>query len=536
MSKPVLPEPFQLCPCGSGRTFGRCCLQKEGALEQVLEGYREAMDFIIADLTEFASDVFGSLADFAWSDFEFGKPTRPVDPENDDFPLFIAYFLYKWRPGQTPALAEFEKLKTHLEAATKSAKKKSTAKKKKAPEAHAQPFTLPTGDATIADAYMRVVGDQMNQYESNVVRFGILEPFSFYEIVQTTPGEEMWVKEILTGNKTLVKERLASKMVQPNDILYAQLFPIGEVAMMSVGGRYLLGPRQKPDIIMLRQDLQREAKRKELMRNDLMRFQPEIRKCYLYLRDVLTSPPKLETTDGEAWVPHTVTYDVPSAQAAFDALAPLAWGTTKDDLLKMGEPRYNADGSIYKIRIPWQKPGNARMKDWDSTLLGEIVITGRKLEAQVNSAERVAMLRQEIESRLGGAALHKETRVEPIDFSQLKGQPDDLVVDAKPMRVPGKSRVSPRPKSQEQLLEDPEIREAMRRMVQKQVDGWAEEKIPALGNRTPLQAVKDPDGREMVTAMLLEYERMIQSGFPESVRPSLDKVWRKLKLPHPGKS
>jgi hypothetical protein len=73
-------------------------------------------------------------------------------------------------------------------------------------------------------------------------------------------------------------------------------------------------------------------------------------------------------------------------------------------------------------------------------------------------------------------------------------------------------------------------------MVQKQVDGWAEENIPALGHRTPIQAVKDPDGREMVIAMLLEYERMIQSGFPESVRPSLDKVWRKLKLQRPGKS
>ena len=39
-------------------------------------------------------------------------------------------------------------------------------------------------------------------------------------------------------------------------------------------------------------------------------------------------------------------------------------------------------------------------------------------------------------------------------------------------------------------------------------ESWIDEKIPALGGKTPRQAVRDRDGREMVEALLLDAERM----------------------------
>jgi hypothetical protein len=36
---------------------------------------------------------------------------------------------------------------------------------------------------------------------------------------------------------------------------------------------------------------------------------------------------------------------------------------------------------------------------------------------------------------------------------------------------------------------------------------WVDEPLPILGNRTPLDAVKDPDGREIVESLVIQGER-----------------------------
>ncbi len=37
--------------------------------------------------------------------------------------------------------------------------------------------------------------------------------------------------------------------------------------------------------------------------------------------------------------------------------------------------------------------------------------------------------------------------------------------------------------------------------------GWLDSKLPALGNRTPREAVRDPDGREAVAGLIAQIER-----------------------------
>ena len=82
------------------------------------------------------------------------------------------------------------------------------------------------------------------------------------------------------------------------------------------------------------------------------------------------------------------------------------------------------------------------------------------------------------------------------------------------------------------LMRDPEIRRQVEAQVQKQVEGWVRTKIPALGGRTSLQAVADPDGSEMVEALLQAWER--QNEVPASagiVRPDINALRRLLNLP-----
>ena len=59
----------------------------------------------------------------------------------------------------------------------------------------------------------------------------------------------------------------------------------------------------------------------------------------------------------------------------------------------------------------------------------------------------------------------------------------------------------------EALLADPEARKFLQATTQKQTESWVHEKIPALGGRTPIEAVRDPDGKEAVEALLAQWER-----------------------------
>ncbi len=82
------------------------------------------------------------------------------------------------------------------------------------------------------------------------------------------------------------------------------------------------------------------------------------------------------------------------------------------------------------------------------------------------------------------------------------------------------------------LMRDPEIRRQIEAQVQKQIEGWVNTKVPALGGRTPLQAVADPDGREMVEALLQGWERRNEApGGAGIVRPDINALRRLLNLP-----
>ena len=68
--------------------------------------------------------------------------------------------------------------------------------------------------------------------------------------------------------------------------------------------------------------------------------------------------------------------------------------------------------------------------------------------------------------------------------------------------------------------------------MQKETEAWIHKKVPALGGRTPLQTVKDPDGKEIVEAMLLGWERQNEKpAAPGTFRADVDAVRRLLNLP-----
>ena len=143
----------------------------------------------------------------------------------------------------------------------------------------------------------------------------------------------------------------------------------------------------------------------------------------------------------------------------------------------------------------------------------------------MNSANRAKRIREEIEQRLGSQAIHVGTETE---------SPEQMLKQAKQRKA---LRGTEEEIDEDDLMRDPEVRRQIEAEVQKQVEGWVRTKVPALGGRTPLQAVADPDGREMVEALLQGWERQNEvPGRVGIVRPDINALRRLLNLPAKAKS
>ena len=64
-----------------------------------------------------------------------------------------------------------------------------------------------------------------------------------------------------------------------------------------------------------------------------------------------------------------------------------------------------------------------------------------------------------------------------------------------------------RQKEQDELNNLPEVQAKIAEFTRQHYRKWPEEKLPALNGKTPLQAIKTKDGKEMVEALLMGLER-----------------------------
>jgi hypothetical protein len=364
---------------------------------------------------------------------------------------------------------------------------------------------------------------QLTPRERMFLEQATTQPLSFYEVVWNEPGERLAVWDVLIGGETEVIERSGSRNLEPGDLLFAQIWHEPELSVFGSSAPIRIPPDKKIEVIELRKKLKRRIAKQNryLTPHDLLRYADLIRATYLGIRDQLFAPPVLCNTDGDPLLFHTLMFRIASTQAAFDALAPLAVGRSREELLDDAE--LDDDGKLRKVNINWIKEGNRKFNTWDNTILGHIKIAEGLLTADVNSENRANRLRKEIEKRLGSTAVHQSTLVQTLE-EMKKTTPQESAEDKEL-----------RDREMEAMLRDPEVREQMQAFMQKQVESWVHQKIPALGGRTPLEAVRDPDGKEMVEALLLEWERREERDIsPNQIRPDIGAIRRLLNLPSPA--
>lgn len=471
------------CPCGSGKKHKHCCLPGYApSIDHVWARQHEESDRLTREITRFALRKFGERIYEAWQDFNMRDVPKPLEEAADERQIFMPYFLFQWNPDARRTTARGQ-------------------------------------GGVVARWYMLEKSKQLTAMQRMFLEQATTKPLSFYEVVWNEPGNRMRVWDVLVGGETEVIERSGSRHLRPGDLLFAQIWHQPELAVFGSMAPICIPPDKKIEVIELRKKLKRRIAKQNryLTPHDLLRYAELIRATYLDIRDRLFLPPVLCNTDGDPLLFHTLTFRIESGEAAFDALAPLAMGRSRAELLDDAE--LGEDGKLRRVDFDWIKEGNRKIKTWDNTILGHIKISERLLIAEVNSEDRAKRLRKEIEKRLGSLAVHQSTLARTFEemgknTPQQKAEDEEL-----------------RDAEMEAMLRDPEVRKQLQATMQKQVEGWVHEKIPALGGRTPLEAVRDPDGKEMVEALLLDWERRGESDVsPNQIRPDIGALRRLLDL------
>lgn len=376
-TKPGRNDP---CSCGSGKKYKHCCLAHTVSADTFWSSVNSASQELTNLLMAFAFERFAADIEDAWEDFHFGVTDSDYYPGNSMETIFMPYFLYRWRDLTEPE-----------------------------PGDRWQP-------GTIATSFLREKGRTLTQLQTQLLLFCMRQPITFYDVVQSRPGQGMLLREIFTGREYDVRERAASRTLTAGDILYAQMSPLEGLTTMAFCAPLPIPPRMKSMIIAQRALLQNIGRKRKKSRvfstDDLLDFEEDFRELYLDIGDRMNAPPVLHNTDGEPLEMHTMKFELRLSPAdAFDLLAPLLGGVReKEDVL--AENEYGASDEPGTIAFNWYKKGNKKMKSWDNTILGHLKLSPGLLVADVNSRRRVETLRREIETRLGLGVVHKETLVQ----------------------------------------------------------------------------------------------------------------------------
>lgn len=447
------------CPCGSGKKYknchGRTSPVEPRSEEAVWRRIRTATDGFPTMMLRFVREVFGRDAIHeAWAEFTLWDDAESgFDPDSHHLPVFMPWFFHQWMPD--PLDTGIADTSLH--------------------------------ERTPTSVLLERRGRRLDPTLRRYLEACLEPPLSFHEVVGVEPGKGFRARDVFTGEERNVLERSASRTLRRGDLVYGQFVTSEGITLMEACSSLVIPPEEKLALVDLRErmaagDLPREDA-------DVRDWELEIRELYLDIVDARVNPriPHLQNTDGEALAFHTLSFRVPSAREAFDALRHLAMDEAEDELLSSAE--YDERGDLRRVALPWRAAGNAVHETWQNTVLGHLEIDGERLVANVNSAERAERLKALVEAACP-AARHTATEVETLQEAlarrEAEGEPE---ADPDPAEMP------------------PEAHELARTMMAEHYDRWIHEGIPALGGRSPLEAVRERAGREKVEALVAQIAR-----------------------------
>lgn len=450
------------CPCGSGKKYKHCCLAASaddaGAPgELAWRRIRRVNEGLVERMLQFTAAAYGQFAfDDAWEEFMLGD----VDEDPAGSPhssAFLPWMLHHWSPDPHETSVSDESL--HGVQPTR--------------------------------AYLERKGKSLDPLTKRYLEACLVAPFSFHEITDCSSGIGFRARDLITDDVHDVREQSGSSTLQKGDVLFASLVHCDGIVMMEGVAPAIIPPLHKLPILELRKKIAANGDLPSAA--SLLEWDIELRAIYLDLMELVLNPPmpELRNTDGDEILPQRLIFDIDSPQEVFDALKHLSLEADEEALLAGAER--DEDGRLLRVRFQWLKPGNRVHKSWSNTSLGLIEINPGRLTVEVNSQKRAAKFK-----RIAKKLLQKMVRYRMTEIQSL----EPALADAMASGHAGGLHAM-----DDDLATHPEIQAQLAEMMSRHYDDWIGQSIPALQGKTPLQAVKDRDGREMVEALVSQIER-----------------------------
>ena len=158
------------------------------------------------------------------------------------------------------------------------------------------------------------------------------------------------------------------------------------------------------------------------------------------------------------------------------------------------------------------------------TVYGQITIEATTLTVEVNSDKRAKKFKSELKKRMKSGWIYKTTVIESVESAMRKKEEAERL--GSPFRNPEPALSAE---------EHPEIKVLLEKQMKAHWADWIHKPLPALSGKTPLLAMKTKDGREMVQALITQFERETTERAVPGVSLSIfEEIREKLNLERMG--
>jgi hypothetical protein len=310
---------------------------------------------------------------------------------------------------------------------------------------------------------------------------------SVWEVTDVERGSSVSLKDLLSGEERLVREVKASLIVNKREALLGRVVDFNGESVLAGVHPSTLPPREAAEVV---QRTRTKLRRKTAVPLDRLRHESlgrflidEWEECVDQLQQRSQIPPELHNTDGDKLL---LTRD----HFSFDPKHYAQIDRCLRTIPNIDPP--DAEGEPYTFL----RPGNPIHKDWDTTIVGRAQLASGKLTLETNSIDRADALRKLVEKSCQGLLQHRLREHSDPSGSMLN-------------RETGPTRPTEPPPAEVDAL----IRQYKANFYAR----WVDEPIPALGGKTPRQAIRTKAGREHVDVLLkgIEHTESRQAGGPQ---------------------
>jgi hypothetical protein len=484
------------CPCGSGKKYKKCCLANS----------QKSLSSLEVDVADFAwhklRKLEGSVIDkhlipyvdkishkisediMMMAAYDFYPEDVPESLNNQQLfnQFFVQWFLFNWTPLEDFEIAGFN------------------------------------DEKTLAENYLKANSSYLSNDEIRFLEAMNKTFYSFYSVISVEHNKSLTVKDILLGKTHILKERSGTQHLKHGDIVCGRIVTLDDQSIFVGVAPYTIPLEYMNTLINFKNWLLEENEVKKLTPKRLREDDFLIIECFFDIMFMAYDKPGpiLHNTDGEL-IQFSKSYFslTLSPEETFKKLFKLALLEDPDEFLE--DAARDESGALKMIEFPWLKSGNKKHKSWENTIMGNITLVPGRLILETNSIERTKKGKTLLLKRLGSDLSFQQTLIESPD-QKLKS-----------LKESGASPESTRDNSEE-LLESPEVQAQIKEMIKNHWDNWFTSPIPMLNDQTPREAAKTKEGRDLLEALLLFYERSYKENTNNLLKVDIPSLRKELGL------